>query len=89
LEIELRQRDIPSVPQKPLLLKYKNLPLKQTYTPDLICYEKIIVELKATSALSPEHMSQVINYLKATGLRLGLLVNFGHHPGLQCQRVVL
>ena len=51
--------------------------MKQSYRPDLVCYEKIIVELKALRELTGEHRSQVLNYLKATGLRLGLLVNFG------------
>lgn len=88
LEIELAKRGIPFVPQKPLTLTYGGQVLTQKYKPDLICYDKIIVELKAVSRLSDEHRLQVMNYLKATGFRLGLLVNFGHHPLLERVRVV-
>ena len=53
-----------------------------------ICFDKIIVELKTVKQLTDEHRAQVHNYLKATGYRLGLLVNFGHHPKLQYERIV-
>ena len=56
--------------------------------PDFICYGKIIVELKAVTELMNEHRAQVHNYLKATGYRLGLLVNFGHSPQLEWERIV-
>ena len=72
-----------------LNLQYKGIPLKQTYKADFICYGKIIVEIKAVSALAPEHEAQLLNYLKATNLRLGLLVNFGHHPKIEAKRLVL
>lgn len=68
---------------------YKDEELKQFYKPDLICYEKIIVELKALRELTGEHRSQVLNYLKSTGMRLGLLVNFGCHPKAEIERLVL
>jgi GxxExxY protein len=55
----------------------------------LLCYEKIIVELKAVKEITDEHKAQVMNYLKASGLQLGLLINFGHYPGLQWQRIVM
>jgi GxxExxY protein len=71
-----------------LQLNYKGRPLRQTYAPDFICYGKIIVELKAVSALNGDHRAQVHNYLKATGLRLSLLVNFGHHPKLEHERII-
>ena len=58
------------------------------YEPDFVCYEKIILELKDVTELTDEHRAQVLNYLKATGLQLGLLVNFGHYPGLQIERIV-
>ena len=80
LEKELARRNIPFVAQKKLKLAYKDEPLKQTYKPDLICYGKIIVELKAVRVIAPEHKAQVINYLKATGMKLGLLVNYGTYP---------
>ena len=88
LEMELEPQSIPSVAQLDLDLTYKGRPLKKKYEPDFICYEKIIVELKAVSQLTDEHRAQVHNYLKATGLRLGLLVNFGHHPKLEWERIV-
>ncbi len=89
LEIELELRKIPFIPQQELKLSYKGRELKQTYKPDLICFGEIIVELKALSATTGEHEAQVINYLKATGKRLGLLVNFGAHPKATVKRFVL
>jgi GxxExxY protein len=88
MEIELRLRGIPFVAQKPLALEYKSCPLRAKYEPDFICQEKIIVELKAASELADEHRAQVQNYLKATGHKLGLLVNFGHYPKVQLERIV-
>lgn len=89
LEIELGFREIPFVAQAELLLNYKDRPLKQRYKPDLVCFGQIIVEIKAVSQITDEHLAQVHNYLHATGLRLGILVNFGHHPKLQYKRIVL
>jgi GxxExxY protein len=88
LELELGLQAIPFVAQRELPLTYKGRPLKQTYKADFVCHEKIIVEIKAVSALADEHRAQVINYLNATGLRLGLLVNFGHFPKLEWERIV-
>jgi GxxExxY protein len=88
MEIELRLRGVSFVPQKTLALEYKGCPLRSKYEPDFICYEKIIVELKAASQLAQEHRAQVQNYLKATGFKLGLLVNFGHYPKVQMERIV-
>jgi len=87
LEIELGLLGITYAVQKTLLLAYKGRPLKQKYQPDFICYEKIILEIKAVSALIDEHRAQVINYLKATGFKLGLLVNFGCHHKLEWERI--
>jgi GxxExxY protein len=87
LEIEFRKREIPFVAQKPLTLLYQGQPLKQSYTPDFICFDKIIVELKTVSKLTDEHWAQVMNYLKATGYQLGILYNFGHYPLLEIARV--
>ena len=89
LEKEFVLQNIPFVPQKDLALSYKGQPLKQTYKPDFICYGKIIVELKALSATTGEHKAQVLNYLKATREKLGLLVNFGSHPKATIERFVL
>ena len=63
--------------------------LKQTFIPDFMCYESIIVELKALSATTSAHKAQVLNYLKTTGMRLGLLVNFGCYPKATVERIVL
>ncbi len=88
LELELGSRGIPFQPQAELQLTYKGRTLKQTYQPDFICFGKVIVEIKAVSALADEHRAQLHNYLKAAGLRVGLLVNFGHHPGLEHERII-
>jgi len=88
LEIEFDLRGIPFQAQPNLGLEYKGRPLRQTYKPDFICFDRIVVELKAVSALTDEHRAQVHNYLKATGYRLGLLVNFAHYPGVEHERIV-
>ncbi len=87
LELEFQLQQIPFESQSTLRLRYKGHQLKQTYIPDFVCMGKIIVELKAVSKLAPEHHAQAQNYLKATGLRLALLVNFGHYPKLQYERI--
>ena len=89
LEKELAVRNIPFIAQQELRLYYKGETLRQFYKPDLICFGKIIVELKAVSALSGEHKAQVLNYLKATGHEVGLLVNFGCYPKAIVERLVL
>jgi GxxExxY protein len=89
LEKELGNRKIPFTAQPELVLTYKGETLKQTYKPDLICYDRIIVELKAVKEIVPEHLAQVINYLKASGMRLGLLVNFGAYPKATVHRLAL
>ena len=88
LEREFVRQGIPFAAQRELLLQYKGETLVQTYKPDFICYDRIIVELKAVKELANEHRAQVHNYLKATGLGLGLLVNFGHFPKAEIERIV-
>jgi len=88
IEIELGLQQISFVPKQPILLKYKGHPIRHTYEPDLICFGKVVAELKAVSALADEHRAQLLNYLNATGLDVGLLVNFGHFPGLEYQRTI-
>jgi GxxExxY protein len=88
LEKELDFQGIPFKSQPELRLTYKGLPLQQTYKPDLICYDAIVIELKALSETTGKHKAQVLNYLKATGLHLGLLVNFGSHPKAAIERLV-
>lgn len=89
LEIELAHQGIPFEAQHQIQLHYRGIRLKQIYIPDLFCYGKIIVELKAVKQLADEHRAQLLNYLKATGIKLGLLVNFGNSSGLQWERIVL
>ena len=89
LERELTTRGIPFEAEKELQLFYNGEALRQRFKPDLICHGKIIIELKAVKALAPEHAAQVLNYLKSTGLTLGLLVNFGSHPKVTIKRLAL
>jgi len=89
MERELRTRGLCFEAEKPLELVYKGKPLAQTYKPDFICDGKIIVEMKAVKETTKEHRAQVFNYLKATGLRLGLLVNFGHYPKATVERIIV
>ena len=89
LEREFSLRGIPFVPQKRVALFYKGFDIEQDYISDFVCYDKIIVELKAVSKLNDEFRSQVLNYLNATKFALGLLVNFGHHKTLERERFVL
>ena len=88
LEIELDLLGLPFQAQRGLELTYKGRCLKQRYVPDFICYDQIILELKAVTEITDEHRAQVLNYLKATGLKLGLLVNLGHYPKAQVERIV-
>ena len=89
LEIEFEDKNIPYISQPMLKLKYKDRELKKSYKPDLICFNKIIVELKGVRAIAKEHQAQVLNYLKATDLKLGLIVNFGAYPKVEIKRIVL
>ena len=89
LEIEMESRGIPFNPKSELSLSYKGRTLKQKYQPDFICFGQIIMEIKSVSKLADEHRAQMHNYLRGTNLRLGLLVNFGHHPLLEYERIVL
>lgn len=86
---ELQNRQIPCTVQPMLRLLYKGQLLEQVYIPDFVCYEKIIVELKAVKAIASEHTAQVVNYLRATNMKLGLLVNFGSCPKATINRFVL
>jgi GxxExxY protein len=88
MEIEFEHLRLLAVPKPRLELSYRGRVLQHKYEPDFICYGKIILELKAVSALTDEHRAQVLNYLNATGFKLGLLVNFGHYPGIEYERIV-
>ena len=87
LEKEFSLRDIPYKREMVLPVYYKNELLKKTYIADFVCFEKIIVELKALSNLTNEHKAQVLNYLKAIRFKLGLLLNFGKQS-LEYKRII-
>lgn len=89
LEIELEERAIPFSPQEPLRISYKTRRLKKEYIADFVCFGKVIVEIKALDTLSGKEEAQILNYLKATGLRVGVLINFGSHGRLQWKRFVM
>lgn len=89
LEIELADHSIPFRAQSELSLTYKGRPLRSKFKPDFICHEKVVLEIKAVSGLADEHRAQVQNQLRAAGMKLGLLVNFGHYPKLEYERIVL
>lgn len=88
LAIELKTRGIPFEREKELTINYKGTILEKKYYADFVCYQDIIVELKAVDNLRDEHISQVLNYLHATNMKLGYIINFGVKP-LQRKRVVL
>jgi GxxExxY protein len=88
MEVETASRKIPALPEQRLYIDYKGSPLKKFYEADLICYEKIIVEIKAMDKLTSREESQMLNYLKATGMRVGILINFGAHQNLEWKRMV-
>ncbi len=88
LAVELAKRGIPFEREKELTVTYEGVTLQQTYRADFVCYGKIIVELKAVSALEDIHRAQVYNYLKATGYKLGILMNFCSADRLEYERIV-
>ena len=88
MEIELSDHDISYVPQLSLPIYYKGKRLQKEYVADLVCYDQVIVELKALTQLTGKEESQILNYLKATGLRVGLLINFGSTGRLEWKRFV-
>ncbi|MBN2684311.1 MAG: GxxExxY protein [Pontiellaceae bacterium] len=89
LELELEMQGIPFSAQDEIKLFYKGREMKRHYIPDLLVFGKIIIELKAVDQLTEKHRAQVINYLHASGCELALLVNFGHYPKLEWERIVL
>jgi GxxExxY protein len=89
MEIESRSRALPFVPQKILRIDYKGCLLKKEYIADLVYSDQIIAELKALDKLTGREESQILNYLKATKMRVGLLINFGSSPKLEWKRFVL
>jgi len=88
LKFEFESQHIPFIYQRNLKLYYKEHILEHTFKPDFICFNKIIIEIKATRCLTVEHSAQIINYLKASNLHLGLLINFGSYPKATIQRYI-
>ncbi len=88
LELAFAEKNILFEREKELPIFFRGKPLSKTYIADFVCFDQIIVELKAVSNLTGEHEAQVLNYLKASHVKLGLLVNFGG-PSLQYKRLVL
>ena len=89
LEKEFRLKGIPFSAQHNINISYKGEELLQQYKADFVCYDKIILEIKAVKNLEDIHLAQVMNYLKATGFKLGLLVNFHSHPKAEIKRIIL
>ena len=87
LAIELSERAIPFQREVWLTVSYKGQQLRAQYRADFVCYDDVIVEVKAVETLTPRHAAQLLNYLKATGKRRGLLLNFGAQR-LQYRRIV-
>ena len=88
MKLELNARSVPFEAEKPISIEYKGQRLSQNYFADLVCFEQIIVELKALSRLSGSEQAQVLNYLKATGFKVGVLINFGSRGKLEWKRFV-
>jgi GxxExxY protein len=86
IKIELANRKIPFESEKSLPIFYKGQQLDTGYRADLICYDQIVVELKALDRLTSKEEAQMLNYLKATGMRVGVLINFGSHGKLEWRR---
>ena len=87
LERELSLRGIPFDTKRELKIYYKGEPINKTYIPDIICYDKIILELKTVEQLNNEHKAQVLNYLRITQMSLGLLINFRTYPKVEIVRI--
>ena len=89
LEIELNRVGIPFEREKEVSVYYDGVKLQQTFRADFRCCDDIILELKAVSNLTDSHRAQVYNYLKATKMKLGILINFGNSDGLEWERKVI
>ena len=88
MQLELSALRIPFEAEKPIGIEFKGQCLTQKYYADLVCFEQIIVEMKALKQLSGKEDAQILNYLRATGFKLGLLLNFGSHGKLEHKRFV-
>ena len=89
MEIELGRREIPFEPQKQLTIYYKEMALNKKYVVDLVCFEQIIVELKVCERLAGREEAQLLNYMKAAHMGVGLLLNFGSPVKMEWKRYVI
>lgn len=89
LGIELKERSVPFRAEQRIRVMYKGSPLEKEYQADMVCYGKIILEIKALSRLATDHEAQLLNYLKAVGMRVGVLMNFGNVKKLEWKRMVV
>lgn len=89
LAIEFTRQGIPFEREKPLEIFYKDVRLEKKYVADFVCFDRIILELKVLTKLTNIEMAQLLNYLKITKTKLGLLANLGASPGLEWKRYVL
>ncbi|MGJ8672314.1 GxxExxY protein [Rubritalea sp.] len=89
LVCEFLSRKISAVHEPKLELEYKGQKLLSYAEPDFLCYGKIVVELKSVNGLNDAHRAQVHNYLRASGYKLGLLINFGHYPQVEYERIII
>ena len=88
MEIEADFMDVPFVPQQNLQVQYKQHRLKKKYVADMICFDKIVVEFKVLDKLTDKEESQMVHYLKTSGYKVGVLLNFGSHPELEWKQFV-
>ena len=88
MEIELIRRKIPFIAKQELEILYDGIPLSNKYIADIVCYKKIVIELKAVSVINNQHKAQLLNYLAATGYKLGLLINFNSYPKSEIIRIL-
>ncbi len=88
MEVELKRRKIPFNAQVPLRVRYKDIILEKQFIADLICFGAVLVELKPFDQIASEHESQILNYLNATGLKVGLIICFGNSKELKWKRLV-
>lgn len=88
IEFEFRKREIPFTREKEYKIQYKGITLPHSFFADFVVYDQIILEIKAKEGIAEEHLAQTLNYLKVSGCKLGLILNFGE-PGLKIKRVIL
>ena len=89
MEIELERRHIAFNPQQGMRLRYKDVLIRKVYIADIVAFSSMIIELKAVNFLIPDHFAQLLNYLRASKLSVGYLINFGNPGKLEWRRIVL